>query len=43
MYLRPLINRNPMINNNNYAAGHELAALGLEPEQYDGGARPARM
>jgi hypothetical protein len=42
MYLRPLINRNPTINNQNYAAGHELAPLALDPEQYDGGQRPAR-
>ena len=43
MYLRPLINRNPMVNNNNYAAGHEDASWALEPASYDGGARPARM
>ena len=43
MYLRPLINRNPVLTNQNYAAGHELAPLALDPEQYDGGQRPARM
>ena len=43
MYLRPLVNRNPMINNNNYAAGHEIEPLELEPQQYDAGARPPRM
>jgi hypothetical protein len=43
MYLRPLINRNPMINNQNYAAGHELAPWAIDPAEYDDGARPARM
>jgi hypothetical protein len=43
MYLRPLINRNPTLNNQNYAAGHEDMPWALEPEQYDGGQRPARM
>jgi hypothetical protein len=42
MYLRPLINRNPNINNNNYAAGHEFEHLGLDPHHYDDGVRPAR-
>ena len=42
MYLRPLINRNPTINNNNYAPGNEFEPLGLEPHQYDDGARPVR-
>jgi hypothetical protein len=43
MYLRPLINRNPTLNNQNYAAGHEDMPWALEPAQYDGGQRPARM
>jgi hypothetical protein len=42
MYLRPLINRNPIVNNQNYAAGHEDASWALEPAAYDDGARPAR-
>jgi hypothetical protein len=42
MYLRPLINRNPMINNQNYAAGHELAPWAVDPAEYDSGARPVR-
>jgi hypothetical protein len=32
-----------VLTNQNYAAGHELAPLALDPEQYDGGQRPARM
>jgi hypothetical protein len=31
-----------MLNNQNYAAGHEQTAWALDPEQYDSGARPAR-
>ena len=42
MYLRPLINRNPIVNNQNYAAGHEDASWALEHAAYDDGARPAR-
>jgi hypothetical protein len=37
MYLRPLINRNPLLNNQNYAAGHEQAAWEIDPADYDGG------
>jgi predicted enzyme related to lactoylglutathione lyase len=36
MYLRPLINRNPMLTNQNYAAGHEQMPWAIEPDQYDG-------
>jgi hypothetical protein len=42
MYLRPLINRNPTINNNNFAAGHEQEPWAINPAQYDDGARPVR-
>jgi hypothetical protein len=37
MYLRPLINRNPLLNNQNYAAGHEHQAWEIDPADYDGG------
>jgi hypothetical protein len=43
MYLRPLINRNPMINNQNYAAGREFEPWAIDPQEYDDGARPPRM
>ena len=42
MYLRPLFNRNPILTNQNYAAGHEQTAWAIDPEQYDDGARPVR-
>jgi hypothetical protein len=38
MYLRPLINRNPMVNNMNYAAGYDQQAWAIDPQDYD--ARP---
>jgi predicted enzyme related to lactoylglutathione lyase len=37
MYLRPLINRNPTLTNQNYAAGHEQAAWAIDPHDYEGG------
>jgi catechol 2,3-dioxygenase-like lactoylglutathione lyase family enzyme len=36
MYLRPLVNRNPIMTNQNYAAGHEQTPWAIDPEQYDG-------
>ena len=36
MYLRPLFNRNPDMNNQNYAAGHENTAWALGAADYDG-------
>jgi hypothetical protein len=35
MYLRPLINRNPMVTNMNYAAGHDQLSWAMEPQHYD--------
>jgi catechol-2,3-dioxygenase len=40
MCLRPLVNRNPMQTNRNYAAGYDELPWALGPEQYDG--PPAR-
>src|SRR5438105_318469 len=42
MYLRPLVNRNPMLTNQNYAPGHDQLPWAIDPAQYDGrtGARP---
>ena len=34
MYLRPLINRNPIITNRNYAPGHDLLPWAIGPESY---------
>jgi len=31
MYLRPLINRNPMVTNNNYAPGYDEASWAIDP------------
>jgi len=39
MYLRPLVNRNPMLTNRNYAPGHDQLPWAIDPEQYDGEAR----
>ncbi len=36
MYLRPLINRNPMQTNRNYAYGHDQWQWAMEPDEYDG-------
>jgi len=35
MYLRPLTNRNPTLNNRNFAAGREQLAYSLDPHEYD--------
>jgi hypothetical protein len=34
MYLRPLINRNPILTNRNYAPGHDLLPWAIGPESY---------
>jgi hypothetical protein len=34
MYLRPLINRNPMLTNMNYAAGYDHLSWAMEPQHY---------
>src|SRR6202030_4815406 len=34
MYLRPLINRNPMLTNRNYASGYDQVAWAIGPEHY---------
>jgi hypothetical protein len=36
MYLRPLVNRNPLLTNQNYAHGHDQLPWAIDPEQYDG-------
>ena len=36
MYLRPLVNRNPMLTNQNYAPGYDQLPWAIDPEQYDG-------
>jgi hypothetical protein len=43
MYLRPLVNRNPLLNNRNYAAGREQTPWAIDPMEYDGqpAARPS--
>jgi hypothetical protein len=35
MYLRPLINRNPMVTNMNYAAGYDQLSWAMQPQHYD--------
>jgi hypothetical protein len=35
MYLRPLVNRNPVTTNQNYANGFDSAPWAMGPEQYD--------
>jgi hypothetical protein len=34
MYLRPLVNRNPMLTNRNYAPGYDQVAWAIGPEHY---------
>jgi len=34
MYLRPLVNRDPRVNNNNYADGHERLPWAMGPQDY---------
>jgi len=35
MYLRPLVNRNPVQTNRTYAPGHDQLPYAMEAEQYD--------
>ena len=35
MYLRPLVNRDPVQTNRNYAQGHDQSAWAMEPDEYD--------
>jgi hypothetical protein len=35
MYLRPLVNRNPLVTNMNYASGYDQLPWALGPEGYD--------
>jgi hypothetical protein len=36
MYLRPLVNRNPTLNNRNYAPGYDQTPWAINPDYYDG-------
>ncbi len=36
MYMRPLVNRNPALNNRNYASGHDEHRWAMGPDQYEG-------
>ncbi len=36
MFMRPLVNRNPAVNNRNYAYGHDQASWAKGPDQYEG-------
>lgn len=36
MYMRPMVNRNPTVNNRNYAFGRDQALWTMELDQYDG-------
>jgi hypothetical protein len=35
MFLRPLVNRNPVQTNRNYAMGHDEQRWAMEPSHYD--------
>ncbi len=35
MYMRPMVNRNPALNNRNYASGHDQWLWAMGPDQYD--------
>jgi hypothetical protein len=35
MFLRPLVNRNPLLTNRNYAAGYDQLAWAMGPDHYD--------
>ncbi len=37
MYLRPLINRNPVQTNRTFASGHDQWLWAMGPDQYDPG------
>ncbi len=36
MFMRPMVNRNPAVNNRNYAFGHDQASWAMGPDQYEG-------
>jgi catechol-2,3-dioxygenase len=36
MFMRPMVNRNPAVNNRNYAYGHDQASWAMGPDQYEG-------
>ena len=36
MYLRPLVNRNPTLTNQNYSPGYDQMPWAIDPEQFDG-------
>jgi hypothetical protein len=36
MFMRPMVNRNPALNNRNYAFGHDEAFWSMGPDQYEG-------
>ena len=36
MFMRPLVNRNPDVNNRNYAHSHDQASWAMGPDQYEG-------
>lgn len=35
MFMRPMVNRNPAVNNRNYAYSHDQASWAMGPDQYD--------
>jgi hypothetical protein len=43
MYLRPLVNRNPVTTNQNYANGYDAMLWAMDPEEYDSQAMRPRM
>jgi hypothetical protein len=36
MFMRPMVNRNPAVNNRNYAYSHDQASWAMGPDQYEG-------
>ena len=36
MFMRPMVNRNPAINNRNYAFGHDQSLWAMGLDQYEG-------
>jgi len=36
MFMRPMVNRNPVVTNRNYAFGHDQTSWAMGPDQYDG-------
>lgn len=35
MFMRPMVNRNPAVNNRNYAYGHDQGSWAMEPDPYE--------